>query len=198
MLEDVGQIRSYLDSRLQLFVQHAMEAQLLTGTGTAPQLRGLLNRSGIQTVTTVTPLTAAKTIQGIYDAITQVRTTAFLEPDAVVIHPTNWASVRTAADSNGQYFGGGPFVGPYGVNGIAPDNIWGLPAVVTSAIAAGTVLVGAFRSAAQMFLRGGLTVEASNSHADFFQKDMTALRAEQRAALAVYRPAAFSKITLTA
>ena len=37
MLEDVGQIRSYLDSRLTLFVQHAMEAQLLNGTGTAPQ-----------------------------------------------------------------------------------------------------------------------------------------------------------------
>jgi hypothetical protein len=41
-------------------------------------------------------------------------------------------------------------------------------------------------------------VEASNSHADYFQKDMTALRAEQRAALAVYRPAGFVKVTLTA
>jgi HK97 family phage major capsid protein len=69
---------------------------------------------------------------------------------------------------------------------------------VTSAIAAGTVLVGAFRDAAQIFLRGGLIVEASSSRADFFQKDMTALWAEQRAALAVYRPAGFVKVTLTA
>ena len=149
-------------------------------------------------MTTITPLTAAKAIQGIYDAITQVRTTAFLEPDAIVIHPTNWALIRTAQDLNGQYYGGGPFVGTYGQNGIAPDALWGLPAVVTSAITAGTVLVGAFRAAAQTFLRSGLTVEASNSHQDFFQLNMTALRAEMRAALAVYRPAAFSKITLTA
>jgi hypothetical protein len=65
---------------------------------------------------------------------------------------------------------------------------------VTSAISAGTVLGRpAFRDAAQIFLRGGLIVEASSSHADFFQKDMTALWAEQRAALAVYRPAGFVK-----
>jgi hypothetical protein len=48
-----------------------------------------LNRTGVQTVTTVTPLTAAKIIQGVYDAITQIRPNAFLEPDGVVIHPTN-------------------------------------------------------------------------------------------------------------
>ena len=78
------------------------------------------------------------------------------------------------------------------------DTTWTLPAVVTSAISAGTVLGRpAFRDAAQIFLRGGLIVEASSSHADFFQKDMTALWAEQRAALAVYRPAGFVKVTLT-
>jgi HK97 family phage major capsid protein len=170
MLDDMTQARSYLDGRLRLFVQHAMERQLLNGTGTSPQLRGLLNRTGVQTVTTVTPLTAAKIIQGVYDAITAVRRNAFLERDGVVIHHTNLATVRTATDSNGQYFGGGPFMGPYGVGGIARDTIWNLPAVVTSAISAGTVLDGAFRDAAQIFLRGGLVVEASNSHADYFQR----------------------------
>jgi HK97 family phage major capsid protein len=198
MLEDVAQARSYLESRLRLFVQHAMEAQLLTGNGTAPNLRGLLNRTGVQTVVTVTPLTAQKALDGIYQAITDIRSNAFVEPDAVVIHPTNWQLLRTARDTNGQYYAGGPFMGPYGQGGLAADSVWGLPAIVTSAITAGTVLVGAFRTAAQAFLRTGLTVEASNSHADYFQKNMTALRAEQRAALAVYRPAGFSKVTLTA
>jgi HK97 family phage major capsid protein len=198
MLEDVAQIRSYLESRLRLFVQHTVEAQLLNGTGTAPQIRGLLNRTGVQTVVTVTPLTAQKAIDAIYQAMTDIRSNAFLEPDAVVIHPTNYQLLRTARDTNGQYYAGGPFMGPYGQGGLASDNVWGLPAIVTSAITAGTVLVGAFRTAAQAFFRTGLTVEASNSHSDFFQRNMTALRAEQRLALAVYRPAGFSKITLTA
>jgi HK97 family phage major capsid protein len=198
MLDDLSQARSYIDGRLRLFVAHAMEAQLLSGTGTAPQLRGLLNRTGVQIVTTTAGLMAAKIIQAIYDAVSLIRTNANLEPDGCVIHPTNWASVRTATDTNGQYFGGGPFTGAYGVNGIAPERIWNLPAVVTSAIPAGTALVGAFKDSAQVFLRGGLVVEASNAHADYFQRDMTALRAEQRAALAVYRPAGLVKITLTA
>jgi HK97 family phage major capsid protein len=52
--------------------------------------------------------------------------------------------------------------------------------------------VGAFGSAATIYRRGGLSVEASNSHADYFQKDLVAIRAQTRLALAVYRPEAFA------
>jgi len=50
---------------------------------------------------------------------------------------------------------------------------------LTSAIAAGTALVGAFRTAAQIFRKGGVRVEASNSHSDFFVTNKTAIRAEE-------------------
>jgi HK97 family phage major capsid protein len=202
MLEDVAQIRSYLDSRLRLFVQHAEEDQLLNGSGTAPNIRGLLNRSGIQTGTraalgTSTGETAAASTVGnaIYAAITNIRINALVEPDGIVMHPTNWMQFKLAKDANGQYYGGGPFVGPYGVNGIAGEEAWGLRVVVTSRIAANTALVGAFGTMAQVFYRNGLTVEASNGYNDFFQKNLTAIRAEQRLALAVYRPNAFHAIT---
>ena len=38
-------------------------------------------------------------------------------------------------------------------------------------------------------------VEASNSHSTWFQSDITALRAEIRVALCVYRPTAFTVVT---
>ena len=186
MLEDVAQLRTYLDGRLRLFVQHEEERQLLSGTGTAPQLRGLLNRTGIQTVAKGA---GASAIDAIYTAMTNIRVNALVEPDGIVMHPTNWAAVRTQKDGQGQYYGGGPFAGMYG------DELWGLRVAVTSAIPVNTALVGAFATQAQVFRRNGLTVEASNSHSDFFQRNLTAIRAEERLALAVYRPAAFHTVT---
>ncbi len=64
--------------------------------------------------------------------------------------------------------------------------------VVTTAIDEGTALVGAFRACAQIFRRGGLSVEASNSHLGFFSTNKTAIRCEERLALCVYRPEGFA------
>lgn len=191
MLEDVSQLQSYLNQRLSLFVQLEEERQLLVGTGTAPQLRGLLNRTGILTQAKGTDTTP----DAIHRAMTAIRTTSFIEPDGIIVHPNDWQDVRLAKDANGQYYGGGPFMGPYGQGGLAQDNIWGLNVVVTPAITEGTALVGAFQVGAQVFRKGGLTVEASNSHSDFFQRNLTAIRAEERLALAVYRPTAFATVT---
>jgi HK97 family phage major capsid protein len=66
---------------------------------------------------------------------------------------------------------------------------------VTPAIVANTALVGAFGTMSQVFRKGGIRVEASNSHQDFFIKNLVAIRAEERLALAVYRPGAFGKVT---
>ncbi len=57
----------------------------------------------------------------------------------------------------------------------------------------GAPVVGAFRDGATLWRKGGLTVEASNSHSDYFRKDLTALRAEERIAGTVQRPKACFK-----
>jgi len=47
MVNDIGYIQSYVNGRLVLFVKLAEEDQLLNGNGTAPNLRGILNRTGL-------------------------------------------------------------------------------------------------------------------------------------------------------
>lgn len=186
MLEDVAQIRSYIDSRLGLFVQIAEDDQLLNGTGVAPDLTGFLNRAGLQAAQA---LGADTRPDAIYKQVTNIRSNSFLEPDGLVVNPADWQDIRLAKDSTGQYFGPGPF---------DPDGelrLWGLNVVVTSRIAAGTALVGAFRTAAQVWRRGGITVEATNSHGTNFANNITTIRAETRLALAVYRPGAFGTVT---
>jgi HK97 family phage major capsid protein len=200
MFQDAEQFQAYLQNRMAFGVRRVEEAQLLNGNGTAPNLQGILQRTGLATaVVTTATLSAQKAIEGIYNQITALRSTSFVEPDAVVIHPTDWQTIRLGKDSNNQYYAGGPFTGAYGNAG--PSNqaqLWGLTVDVTTAIAQGTVLVGGFQECAQVFRRQGITLEMTNSNVDDFVNNLITLRAEERLALAVYRPAGFGKVTLTA
>lgn len=194
MLEDYEQTRSYIDGRLGFFVRLAEDDQLLNGTGVAPDLTGILNRSGLQAAQALATDTRP---DAVYKQITNIRTNAFVEPDGLVIHPSDWQDFRLAKDANNQYYAGGPFYGPYGNGGSAGENpnLWGLRVVVTTRIAAGTALVGAFREGAQVFRRTGIRIDATNSHNDDFAKNRTTIRAEERLALAVYRPGGFGTVT---
>ena len=159
-------------------------------------------------ITQALVLTSDNNAVAIFKALQGTRGSALLEPDTVVMHPTNWQATRLLTDTAGQFFGGGPFTGAYGNAGGIPvsadggqltgayDTLWGKRVIVTTAVGgAGTALVGSFRSAAQLWRRSGLSVEATNSHSDYFTKNLVALRAEERLALAVYRPSAFTAIT---
>ena len=198
--EDVAGMRSYIDARLSSFVLDAEDGQLLTGAGAGNNVQGITTRVGVQTGTsaalkTASGATTPSEADAIYAAITAIRVNAFCEPDGAVFHPTNWMEVRLTKDTALQYLGGGPFTGAYG-NGPVPlaESIWGLRVVVTSRMTLHTGLIGDF-SQAMIFQRSPLTVEASNSHASFFVENLVAIRAEERLALAVFRPAAFHLIT---
>jgi HK97 family phage major capsid protein len=191
MLEDLGWVTGYINGRGVLFVQIEEEDQLLNGDGTPPNLSGILDRTGL-----VAPNGGGITVDALYEMITSIRSTSFLEPDAIVIHPTDWQALRLAKDANNQYYGGGPFTGAYGnAGGMASDSIWGLRVVVTPAIAVGTALVGAFRTSAQIFRRSGITVDVTNTDGEDFRYNRVAFRFEERLALAVYRPQGFGTVT---
>jgi HK97 family phage major capsid protein len=68
-------------------------------------------------------------------------------------------------------------------------NIWGIPVVATNTLPVGKFLVGAFDMAAGIFDRMNATVEVSRSHSDNFTKNMVTILAEERLALAIFRPA---------
>lgn len=192
MLEDVPALRSFIDSQMRLWLQIEEEDQLLNGNGTDPNLSGILDRN-IQTADQST--LASNPMDAVYKAISAIRQ-VFLEPDGIVVNPSDWEIFRLKKDENEQYYGGGPFTGAYGNGGgIAANNLWQLPVVITPAIEEGTVLVGAFRTGAMVFRKGGITVEATNSHEDFFRRNLTAIRAEERLALGVMFPQGFYAIT---
>src|SRR4029450_3564683 len=189
---DMSYLQSYIDNRLRFLVQTAEEGQLLNGNGTAPNLQGILTTSGIQTISGATGTTG----DNIMIAMTNIRAIGFFEPDGIVLHPTDYRKLRLAKDAHNRYFGGGYFMNQYGVGPVQMEpQIWGLRTVITTAIAAGTILVGAFKLGAQLFDREGLRVDTTETDGSDWASNRIAVRVEERLAFAVYRPLAFHTIT---
>jgi len=183
LLEDEAACRGYIDSRLVNFVRTRLDSQLLVGDGVAPNLLGLLVTPSVQTMAKG----ADPTPDAIGRAMDLIRVNGGYEPTAVVMHPNDWQSIRHLRTADGIYIWGSPA-------DAGPASIWGLPVVVSSACTENTCLVGAF-SAAQLFIRQDVTLAISDSHSDFFIRNKVMLRAEMRAALCVFRPAAFCLVT---
>lgn len=184
LLADVAGIQSYIEGRLRFMVKRREELQLLVGDGTAPNISGILDRVGIQTQAKG----ADPTPDAVYKAMTLIEVNAQADPDGVVFHPTDWQDVRLLRTADGIYIWGSPA-------DVGPDRIWGLPVRKTSAMTLNTALVGAFKPFSQVFQREGITITLSSEHSTFFVENKVAVLAEERLALAVYRPAAFCTVT---
>jgi HK97 family phage major capsid protein len=218
MLQDAPAFASFLQGRLIFGVQRQEEVQLLSGTG-YPGVAGLLPRfagfqKGVVGTGTVANATnsvvgrkvintgavtdAAALADGFFSAMTDIRFNAFVEPDAIILNPIDWQTIRLAKDAQGQYLGGSFFGADYGQPQNAGHSLWGLRVVVTPAVIQGQAIIGGFREAAQLFRRQGITVEMTNSNGTDFEQNLVTVRAESRLALAVYRPGAFEVINITA
>src|SRR5690606_24255021 len=104
-------------------------------------------------------------------------------PTAVLINPEEDESIDLARDGEDRFYGNGPF-------GVGPGTLWGLPRVVSEAVPAGTAIIGDFRKAV-LWDREQATVSVTDSHADFFIRNLIAVLAEERVAFGVIRPSAF-------
>jgi len=80
-----------------------LDEQMLTGDGTAPNLRGIRNFAGV-TTTYLGANGATPTLNDIADAVARLETSnADLSRTALFIHPRTWATFRKIADSQARY-----------------------------------------------------------------------------------------------
>jgi HK97 family phage major capsid protein len=182
LLDDAPQLRTYIDGRARYGLQLKEEQQLISGDGTGANILGLLPQStAFAPAAAATPANATA-LDRLRLAILQV-TLAELPASGFVLNPVEWAGIELTKDTTGRYI----IANPQG--GIAP-TLWNLPVVATIAMTSNRFLCGAFDMAAQIFDRMEIEVLVSTENEDDFVRNMVTFRAEERLALAVYRPEA--------
>lgn len=192
-LGDASQVRSLIDNQGRLMLGLEEEDQLVNGNGTAPNISGILDQTGLQLLD-VSAYYDDKNLDAIRTARRLVRTgTSRLRPTFVLVNPIDSEEFDLMQDNEGRYRAGDPF-GPLGdVDEAAP--IWRLRRVETEALSAGTVLVGA-GAAATVWIRQPITVLIADQHSDFFVRNLGVILFEERIAFPIYFPTAFVKVTL--
>ena len=185
-LADFHGFASYVQNELIRAITNAENTQVLSGDGTGENLLGLLNVSGI-----LTRLKGTDTnLDAMEQAIADLRTgPAFVEPDAIVIHPASWSIIRRSKDSQLRYL-----LNP-DPSSVEANSLWGIPVLATTSMPVGTALVANLEQGAQAFIRQGPVLEMSNQSGTSFTTNTTLIRCEERLALGSPRPSALLKVT---
>lgn len=182
---DVGQLETLVNSRMQRGVRRELARQIVSGTGNASEIRGILNTNGILHVQNSAAAPAfANLAEFIYGAAAQVRIQTGLNVEAAEVNPTDIQELLFLKDGNGQYLYGGPAAA------VTP-RAFGIPLVDDPAVTAGSPLVGVW-SEYTVWVREGLSVVATDSNNDDFENNRITVRGEMSAAGGLQVPPAFA------
>lgn len=188
LLADAPAIVAYIDTRARDGLAQRIDAQLLNGNGTSPNLSGLTDSGNFTAYT-------ATSGDLLVDAINRAKYALWATgnmPDTVVVNPADWGAMERTRES----FGGGQYL--YGAPGtMAGYNPFGLRIVLSNNMLAGKFLVGAIDASAVLYTRQGATVEMGYVNADF-TNNLVTIRVEERLGLGVERPSGIMYGSFTA
>lgn len=171
-LEDIPQIQSTVETKLRQGIFRALELATVAALGAATIPPATGSAAGGDTLLTTIRVGLA-TVQG-----------AGYTPNAVLLNPADAADIDLAIMAG--------TLGGAAVNG----SLWGLRLVAVPDLAGGTAYVGDFQSAVQVFDRGQTSLYMSDSHDDYFVRNIILLLAEIRALVAVPEPTAAAECTV--
>lgn len=188
-LSDAGQVRTLIDNFLRYGLEEELEDQIVSGGGSGEDFEGILTVEGTQDQAWDTNLLVTTR-----KAKTKVKLGGRARATAYVLNPADNERIDLLRDASGgdedtgQFLFGSP-------TGTSAQTLWGLPRIESEAVPEGTGIVGDFKQAV-LWDREQASIMVSDSHEDFFIRNLVAILAEMRAAFGVIRPAAFVLIDL--
>ena len=188
ILDDLPQLASFINGRLLTGLKHVEDIQLLFGTGVGQNLHGIYTQATVYAQPAGIAIVDPSPVDIMRMAMLQAAL-ADLPATGHVLHQADWTEMELSKDEMGRYIFANPL-------GYTTPTLWGLPvAEVNHAAMLNNFLTGSFAEGAQIFDREDANIVISTENADDFEKNMISIRAEERLALAVYRPESFIKGT---
>jgi HK97 family phage major capsid protein len=205
-LADARQLQVVLDAFMRYGLEEELEDLILVGNGSGQNFQGFLNAGREQTTSPAAGAITGGTLDGvqkytpavsesIIDSTLHVKTMARLgrggAPTAYLMSPVTLERFQLLKDSEARFYAGGPFEG-------SDENslrLWRLPVVQSEAMSANVVLCGNYRQGV-LFDREQASLVASDSHEDYFIRNLVMILAELRAGFGVLHEPAFCKTTL--
>lgn len=182
-LADAAQIRGIIDQELRADLLDELEDQVLNGNGVGENFLGLANQPG-----TLIQAFGVDILTTTRRAITNLLVNGRQIPTSWLFSPTDWENVELIQDLNGRYYHGGPLA-------MGPARLWGVPVAQSFHMATGAAWLANWRKAV-LWDRQNATITATDSHDDWFIRNMVAILGELRAAFGLIRPTAFCQVNL--
>ena len=183
-LADASQIRGIIDQELREDLADELESQMAAGDGVGENFRGVENYPG-----TLTQAFGVDILTTTRRAITTLLVTGRQMPTAWVFHPSDWETVELIQDNDGRYYHGGPL-------NQGPLRLWGVPVAQSFHVTAGAAWLANWRKAV-LWDAQDITITATDSHEDWFIRNMVAILGELRAAFGLIRPSGFVEVELS-
>lgn len=156
-------------------------------------LASLLGTSGIAT-DTISYEKAIDLLDGIIDAAADIEDATHIAPNAVIVTPAIWKTIRKAKNTLDEYMAGNPFAAQ------RYNALFEMQFAKSADLTDDHILIGAFTNRAVELVSkaDGVRVDSTNSNDTDFEKNLVSVRAEAREIVACKRPACFCDITVSA
>lgn len=197
--DSVPEILNMVGDSMARSLASKLDLGFLSGSGTAPEIRGLRNQSGISTVSMGDNGAALADLDPIADALGQLDGANAGEQRAIVMHPRNWTALSKIKETTGSTKP--VLVADTNPTGGMRRSIYGVPVWVTSQLAVNETQGTASNAnsiyvydAAQVVavIRNDISIETDTSVK--FSSDQTAVRGIIRADLVLPNPSAVVRI----
>tara|TARA_Y100001937_G_scaffold49349_1_gene68777 strand:+ start:3515 stop:4753 length:1239 start_codon:yes stop_codon:yes gene_type:complete len=188
MLEDTPGLSSYLSQRLPAKISTVIDDQLIGGSGSSPNLLGLMN--GGTTFAAggfANAIESAQELDVLYVAMNQLALANYAA-NGIVLNPTDFHKIALLKDTTNEYLRGNSLVSADGF-----FRINGVPVYMNNKMAAGNFVVADFSQASQVWQREGLRVDFGYEDSDNFSKYLVSVRGIARIAHSIYLPTGIVK-----